>query len=160
MAHTVIPPPRGTTATLELTQKEKINDKTIPGRDRNARDFDVTLLASAITRRRHLVIDTHRTDLGVTRQGCHHIHEMVVTANRTCVLLASEDMITQKIDAHLARAKRATVSVDKHLGDGRSETPAEKNLPNVQWETSYRLLLRKFRQKTCFPFNLRVFIKE
>jgi len=40
------------------------------------------------------------------------------------VLLASEDMITQRIDAHLAGAKRATVSVDKHLGDGRSETPA------------------------------------
>jgi len=42
------------------------------------------------------VIDTHRTDLGVTRQGCHYIHEMIVTANRTCVLLASEDMITQR----------------------------------------------------------------
>jgi len=49
------------------------------------------------------------------------------------VLLASEDMITQRIDAHLARAKRATVSVDKHLGDGRSEIPAEKSLPNVRW---------------------------
>ena len=71
-----------------------------------------------------------------------------MTANRTCVMLASEDMITQRIDAHLARAKRATVSVGKHLGDGRSETPAEKRLPNVRWETSYRLLLRKFRQKT------------
>jgi hypothetical protein len=148
MAHTVIPPPRGTTATLELTHKGNINDKTIPERDREVRDFDVTLLASAITRRRHLVIDTHRTDLGVTRQGCHHIHEMIVTANRTCVLLASEDMITQRIDAHLARAKRATVSVGEHLGDGRSETPAEKSLPNVRWETSYRLLVRKFRQKT------------
>jgi len=34
------------------------------------------------------------------------------------VLLASEDMITQRIDAHLARAKRATVIVGKHLGDG------------------------------------------
>jgi len=70
---------------------------------------------------------------------------MLVTANRTCVLLASEDMITQRIDAHLAGAKRATVSVGKHLGDGRSETPAEKSLPNVRWETSYRLLLRKYR---------------
>ena len=48
-------------------------------------------------------------------------------ANRTCVLLASEDMITQRIDAHLAKAKRATVSVGKHLGDGSSETPAENN---------------------------------
>jgi len=54
-------------------------------------------------------------------------------------------MITQRIDAHLARAKRATVSVGEHLGDGRSETPAEKSLPNVRWETSYRLLVRKFR---------------
>jgi len=59
-----------------------------------------------------------------------------VTANRTCVLLASEDMITQRMDAHLARAKRATVSVGKHLGDGRSKTPAEKSLPNVLWDTS------------------------
>jgi len=43
-------------------------------------------------------------------------------------------MITQRIDAHLARAKRAIVSVGKHLGDGRSETPTEKSLPNVLWE--------------------------
>jgi hypothetical protein len=71
-----------------------------------------------------------------------------VTANRTCVLLASQNMITQRINTHLARAKRATVSVGKHLGDGRSETPAEKSLPNVRWETSHRLLLGKFRQKT------------
>jgi len=73
---------------------------------------------------------------------------MIVTANRTCVLLAREDMITQRIGAHLARAKRATVSVGKHLGDGRSETPAEKCLPNVRWENSYRLLLGRFQQKT------------
>ena len=71
-----------------------------------------------------------------------------MTANRTCVLLASEEMITQRIDAHLARAKRAIVSVDKHLGDGRSENPAEKSLLNVRWETSYRLVLGKVRQKT------------
>jgi len=44
---------------------------------------------------------------------------MIVTANRTCVLLTSEDIITQRIDTHLAGAKRATVSVGKHLGDGR-----------------------------------------
>jgi len=44
MAHTVIPPPRGTTATLELTHKGNINDKTIPERDREVRDFNVTLL--------------------------------------------------------------------------------------------------------------------
>ena len=156
MAHTVIPPPRarGTTATLELTHKGNINDKTIPERDREVKDFDVTLLASAITRRRHLVIDMHRTDLRVTRQGCRHIHEMVLTANRTCVLLTSEDMITQRIDAHLSRAKRATVSVGKHLGDGRSETPAEKSLPNVRWETSYRLLLTRFFRGREHDFDL------
>jgi len=73
---------------------------------------------------------------------------MIVTAYRTCVLLASEDMITQRINAHLVRSKRATVSVDKHLGDGRSETPKEKSLLNVRWETSHRLLLGKVRQKT------------
>jgi len=101
MAHTVIPPPKCTAATLELTHKGNINDKTIPERDGEVRDFNVTLLASAITRRRHLVIDPHRTDLGVTRQGCHYIHEMIVTANRTCVLIASEDMITQRINALL-----------------------------------------------------------
>ena len=111
MAHTVIPPPRGTPATLELTHKGNINDKTIPERDSEVRDFNVTLLLRVITRRRYLVINTHRTDLGGSRQGCHHIHEMIVTANRTCVLIASEDMITQRIDAHLARAKRAIVSV-------------------------------------------------
>ena len=148
MVHTVIPPHRCTAATLELTHKGNINDKTILERDGEVRDFNVTLLASVIARRRHLVIDTHRTDLGVTRQGCHYIHDMMVTANRTCVLLASEDMITQRINAHLARAKRATVSLGKHLGDGRSEIPAEKSLANVRWETSYRLLLGKVRQKT------------
>ena len=73
---------------------------------------------------------------------------MIVTANRTCVLLASEDMFTQRIDVHLARAKRATVSVCKHLGDGRSKTPAEKSLSNVRRETSLRLMLGKVRQKT------------
>jgi len=93
------------------------------------------------------VIDTHMTDLGVTRQGCHYIHEMIVTANRTCVLLASEDMITQRIGTHLARVKRATVSVCKHLGDGRFETPEEKSLSNVWRETSLRLMLGKVRQK-------------
>ena len=111
-------------------------------RDREVRDFNVTLLASAIAHSRHLVIDTHRTDLGVMRQGYHHIHEMIVTANRTCVLLVREDMIAQRIDAH-ARAKRAIVSVGKHLGDGRSETPEEKSLQNVR-ETSYRRLLKKY----------------
>jgi len=50
MAHTVIPPPRGTTANLELTHKGNINDKTIPERDREVKDFDVTLLASLESR--------------------------------------------------------------------------------------------------------------
>ena len=49
-----------------------INDKTITKRDREVRDFNVTLLASAIARSRHLVIDTHRTDLAITRQACWH----------------------------------------------------------------------------------------
>jgi len=143
MAHTVIPPPRCTAFTLELAHKGNIDDKTISERDREVRDFNVTLFASAITRRRCLVIDTHRTDLGVTQQGCHYIHEMIVTANSTCVLLASENMITQRIDTHLAGAKRATVSVDKHLGDGRSETPAGKSLPNIWRETSLQLICGK-----------------
>jgi len=86
MAHTFIPPLRCTAVTLELTHKGNINDETILERDREVRYFNVTLLASAIARCRHLVIDTLRTDLGVTRQGCHYIHEMIVTANRTCVL--------------------------------------------------------------------------
>ena len=58
---------------------------------------------------------------------------MIVTVNRTCVLLASEDMTTQRINTHLAGAQRATVSVGKHLGDGRSETPGEKQ--DVLWKT-------------------------
>ena len=33
---------------------------------------------------------------------------------------SSEDMITQRINTHLVRTKRATVSVGNHLGDGRS----------------------------------------
>ena len=70
MAHTIIPPPRCTAAALELAHKGNINDKTIPQRYGEVRDFNVTLLASAIYRRRRLVIDTHRTDLGVTGQRC------------------------------------------------------------------------------------------
>jgi len=46
VAHTVIPTPRGTTVTLELTHKRNINDKTISERDREVQDFNVTLLAS------------------------------------------------------------------------------------------------------------------
>jgi len=73
---------------------------------------------------------------------------MIVIAIRTCVLLASEDMINQRIDTHLAGAKRATVSVYKHLGDGRSKTPADKSLPNVRRETSLSLMRGKIPQKT------------
>ena len=59
-------------ATLELTHQGNINDKTITKRDTEVRDFNVTLLASAITRSRHLVIDTHRTDLGVCVLLCFY----------------------------------------------------------------------------------------
>jgi len=84
---------------------------------------------------------------------------MIVTANRTCVLLVSEDMITQRINVHLTRVQRATVSVGKSLGDGRFETPPEKNLPNVRWETGYRLFLGKVRQKTKrVPVEVHLFI--
>ena len=62
--------------------------------------------------------------------------------------MASEDMITQKIDTHLVGEKRATVSVGKYLGDGRSKTPTEKNLSNVRQETSPKLIRGKVRQKT------------
>jgi len=40
MVHAVIPPPRCTAATLELTHKGTINDKTITERDREVRDFE------------------------------------------------------------------------------------------------------------------------
>jgi len=69
MAHTVIPPPRCMAATLELTHKGNVNDKTVTERDREVKDSNVTLLAY-----------------------------------RTCVLFASEDIITQRIIAHLAGA--------------------------------------------------------
>jgi len=69
MARTIIPPPRCTAATLELTHKGNINDKTITERDRKVIDFNVTLLACAVACSRHLVIGTHKTDLGVTQQA-------------------------------------------------------------------------------------------
>ena len=46
-AHCVFQSPRGTTATLELKHKGNINDKTIPERDGEVKDFNATLLASA-----------------------------------------------------------------------------------------------------------------
>jgi len=94
VAHTVIPPPRCTTVTDELTDKGNVNNKTFTEKDREVKDFNVTLLVCAVARSRHLLIDTHRTYVGVTRQACHYIHEMIMTANRTFVLLAREDMIT------------------------------------------------------------------
>jgi len=59
------------------------------------------------------------------------------------MLLASENMITQRINTHLAGEKGATVSVGMHLGDGRCETPAEKSLPKIRRETSLRLIRGK-----------------
>jgi hypothetical protein len=63
---------------------------------------------------------------------------MIVTANRTCLLLATEDMITQRINTHLAGTLRATLDVGKLLGDGgpNLKTPAEKSLPNFWREVS------------------------
>jgi len=83
MAHTVIPPPRGTTATLELTHKGNINDKTIPERDREVKDFNVTLLASAIARRRHLVIDTEeKGSAGLAGKRCAHCNDNFSTVSQ------------------------------------------------------------------------------
>ena len=61
VAHTVIPSPRSTAATHELTHKGDINYKTITEKEREILDFNVTLLTGAITRCRHLVVDMHRT---------------------------------------------------------------------------------------------------
>jgi len=66
---------------------------------------------------------------------------MIVTANRTCVLLAGEDMMTQRINTHLAGAQRAALSVNKHLGNRRLEAPARKSLPNV-WRKASQNPLR------------------
>jgi len=136
VVHTFIPSPRSTAATHDLTHKGDVNSKTIAERGREILDFNVTLLAGAITRCRHLVVDTHRTYVGRTRQHCQNIHPMIVTVNRTCVLLATEDMITQRINTHIAGTLRATLGVGKHLGDGGHKAPAEKSLPNVWQEAS------------------------
>ena len=76
-------------------------------RDRGTRDFNITLLAAAITRCRHLVVDTHRTNFGSARQVSLCIHEMIVTTNRTCVFFEVEDMITQRINTHVAGTQSA-----------------------------------------------------
>jgi len=72
---------------------------------------------------------------------------MIVTANSTCVLLARENMTTQRINTHLAGAKCAIVRMGKQLGDGRSETIV--GIPRT-WGGG----------ATLFFFNLKVFIKE
>jgi len=64
------------------------------------------------------------------------IHKMIVTVNRACVLLAGEDMITQRTNTHLAGIQRAALNVGKHLANGRPEAPAEESLPNVRQEAS------------------------
>jgi len=56
---------------------------------------------------------------------------MIVTVNRTCVLPATEDMITQRINTHLAGTLCATLGVCKHLGDRGPKIPAEKSLPSL-----------------------------
>jgi len=141
VAHTLIPSPKSTAATRELTHKGDVNYKTITEREREFLDFNVTLRAGAITRYRHLVVGTHRTYVGRTRQHCQNIHQMIVTANRTCVLLATKDMITQRINTHLAGTLRATLGVGKHLGNGGPKTPTEKSLPNV-WRKASQYPLR------------------
>jgi len=94
VAHTLISSPKSTAATHELTHKGDVNYKTITEREREFLDFNVTLRMVAITCCRHPVVDTHRTYVGRTRQHCQNIHQMIVTANRTCALLATKDMIT------------------------------------------------------------------
>jgi len=69
MAHTVIPHPGCTTTTLELAHKGNINDKTIPERDREDRDFNVTLLASAITRKEEIFCRWFVLTLWIKKKG-------------------------------------------------------------------------------------------
>jgi len=45
-------------------------------------------------------------------------------------------MITQTDNTHLAGTQHAALSVGKHLGNRRPETPEEKSLPNIRWEAS------------------------
>ena len=79
--------------------------------------LDRLCAASAITRRRHLVIDPHRTDLGVTRQGCHHIHEMIVTRNRTCVLLAMKIHEFARLALSIVLARSLILSLRSRKGE-------------------------------------------
>jgi len=66
---------------------------------------------------------------------------MIVTVNKTCVLLAAEDVITKRIKTHLAGTLHATLGVGKHLEDWGPETLAEENLPNV-WRKASQYPLR------------------
>ena len=104
-------------------------------RDKEICDFNVALLAGVIACCRHLVVDTNRTYFESARQVFQFIHVTIVTANTTCVLLAAEDMTTQRINTHIAGTQGAALSVSKHLGNRRLETPAEKSLPNDRRET-------------------------
>jgi len=111
VSHTVIPSPKSTAATRELSHKGDVNYKTITERDREILDFNVTLFTGTITRCQHLVVDTYRIYVGRTRLHCQNIHQMIVTVNRTCVLRATEDMITQRINKHLVPTLHATLGV-------------------------------------------------
>jgi len=67
----------------------------------------------------------------------------MVSVNRTCVLLASEDKISQWINTHLAGTQRAALSMSKPLGNGRPKAPAEESLSNIRWEVSQNPLRSK-----------------
>ena len=64
MAHTVIPPPRGTTAILELTHKGNINEKTIPERDR-----EIEILTSPCLRVSSPVVDIMKYEIELQGYG-------------------------------------------------------------------------------------------
>ena len=54
MAHTVIPTPKSTAATCELTHTGDVNYKTIAERDREVLNFNVTLQSwMTIKKRQH-----------------------------------------------------------------------------------------------------------
>jgi len=73
-----------------------------------------------------------------------------MTANRTCVPLASEDIITQRIDTHIAGTQSAACDVNKHLGNRRPKTPAGKSLPN---DRKTRILVLRFWMPYEYPVD-------
>jgi len=81
MAHTVIPPPRGTTATLELAHKGNINDKTIPERDREGCIY--RSLYGAFT---DLYVDGICADDDALHVRIHEIRHVVHRLEESCVL--------------------------------------------------------------------------